>query len=239
MTLMVFFGCVFIAFGPSMAIFVFTVMKHPLRIILLVIGAFFWLLSLLFSALLWLAVVPLKQELAFSLVFSVIFQEAFRFALFKLLNKAESGLDEALTDEEKHSISGHKLPYVSGFGFGLMYGLFSIVNVLSSSIGPGNVGKSEHFFLISAFLTNCFILLHLFWNIIAFHALKHNSYYKAFLVLLCHMFTSCLSLLNLQQNTSFVAVLIDHVVLVVVALWAFFTVGGSFRNVKTSFSCQS
>lgn len=228
-----------VAFGPSLSIFIITVMRHPLRIILMVIGAFFWLLALLFSALLWLAVVPLKDQLAFSLVFSVIFQEAFRFALFKLLNKAESGLDEALTDEEKRSISHHKLSYVSGFGFGLMHGLFSIVNVLSSSIGPGNVRDSVNFFLISSFLTNCFILLHTFWNIIAFHALKHNYYYQAFIVFALHMLSSCLTLLNTQVNINYVSLIIDHFVLVATAVWAFFIVGGSVRNVKASLSQQS
>ena len=42
--------------------------------ILLITSAFFWLLSLLLSSLVWLAVYPLRKHLAFTLVFSVIFQ---------------------------------------------------------------------------------------------------------------------------------------------------------------------
>ena len=42
-------------------------------------SGFFWLLSLLLSSLLWYAVVPLRDKLVFGLVFSVLFQEVFRF----------------------------------------------------------------------------------------------------------------------------------------------------------------
>ena len=41
-------------------------------------SAFFWLVSLLFSSLLWFAVVPLRSELSFGMVFSVLLQELFR-----------------------------------------------------------------------------------------------------------------------------------------------------------------
>uniref|UniRef100_H2ZHA8 Gamma-secretase subunit Aph-1 n=1 Tax=Ciona savignyi TaxID=51511 RepID=H2ZHA8_CIOSA len=241
MTLLVFFGCTFIAFGPSLAMFILTIAKYPLKIILLVVGAFFWLLSLLFSALLWLAVVPLKDQLAFSLVFSVMIQEAMRFALFKVMEKAENGLDDALTDEEKDSISHHKLSYTTGFGFGLMYGLFSIVNVLSQSIGPGSVGisgHSENFILISAFLTSCFILLHTFWNVIVFNALKKKKYYWVFLVCGLHMLVSCFSLLNVQQNLSYVSLIISFCVLFFTTTWAFKVAGGSLVNLKACFNCN-
>lgn len=48
-------------------------------------SGFFWLLSLLVSSILWYAVVPLREQLVFGLVFSVLFQEAFRFLFYKLL----------------------------------------------------------------------------------------------------------------------------------------------------------
>ncbi len=74
MTAWAFFGCALTAFGPPLALFVATVARDPVRVIVLILSAFFWLLSLLFSSVLWFAVVPLRKELAFGLVFSVIFQ---------------------------------------------------------------------------------------------------------------------------------------------------------------------
>ena len=58
----------------SLTRFIFTIAADPVRVILLMLSAFFWLLSLFLSSILWFAVVPLKETLAFGLVFSVLFQ---------------------------------------------------------------------------------------------------------------------------------------------------------------------
>lgn len=78
MTLMDFFGCAFLAFGPPLVMFTFTVAVEPIRIIILIASAFFWLISLLLSSLIWYVLVPLQSYLAIGLVYSVLFQEAFR-----------------------------------------------------------------------------------------------------------------------------------------------------------------
>lgn len=38
MTAAVFFGCAFIAFGPALALYVFTIATEPLRVIFLIAG---------------------------------------------------------------------------------------------------------------------------------------------------------------------------------------------------------
>lgn len=38
MTAAVFFGCTFIAFGPAIALFLFTIAREPLRVIFLIAG---------------------------------------------------------------------------------------------------------------------------------------------------------------------------------------------------------
>ena len=238
MTLLVFFGCALTALGPSVAIFWFTIMGHSLRILLTVVGAFAWLLALLLSALLWLAVVPLREELAFALVFSVLFQEAARFGLFKLLDKAHAGLDEALSSAERLSIAGFGLPYVSGFGFGLMAGLFSIVNVLSTSIGPGNVGitgSSSNFFLSSAFLSLATILLNTLWNVILYPAYKKQQWNIIAIVTVMHMTVSCVSLVNSNSDMAYVSLVISYIALCVSAVWAYLTVGGCVTSFKNAF----
>ncbi|XP_049649791.1 uncharacterized protein LOC126035327 isoform X5 [Accipiter gentilis] len=95
MTLAIFFGCTFIAFGPVFSLFLFTIARDPLRIIVLIAGAFFWLVSLLLSSLIWFITVkasdprdePLQKGLLiFGVMFSVLLQEAFRFLYYKLLS---------------------------------------------------------------------------------------------------------------------------------------------------------
>jgi gamma-secretase subunit APH-1 len=85
MGLVEFFGCLLLAFGPPASMFILTVANDPVRVIVLMTSAFFWLISLLLSSLLWYAVVPLRDKLAFALVFSVIFQEAFRYLFYLII----------------------------------------------------------------------------------------------------------------------------------------------------------
>lgn len=56
-------------------------------------SSFFWLISLLISALLWFVVVPLRDKLLFALVFSVFFQEAFRYLFYLFIKKSQKGLE--------------------------------------------------------------------------------------------------------------------------------------------------
>lgn len=235
---MVFFGCLFIAFGPAASIILFTVVRYPLRIILLVVGAFFWLISLLASSLVWLAVVPLKDQLAFGLFVSVILQETFRFALYKLMKKADTGLRDSLSEEEQASIEKHRLSFVLGLGFGLMSGCFSILNPLSQAWGPGNVGingNSSSFFLVSSFMTNAFILLNTFWMVIFFEGMRRKRYMSLCAVVASHLLLSGLTLLNSRGHLYAVSLFFSYAATFVMMAWAYKIVGGSARNLKAAF----
>ncbi|ESO95350.1 hypothetical protein LOTGIDRAFT_116865 [Lottia gigantea] len=247
MTLMEFFGCAFIAFGPPFAMFIFTIARDPLRIIVLIASGFFWLLSLLLSSILWYAVVPLRTSLAFGLVFSVIFQELFRFLFYKLLRKADEGLkkvsqnvpDEHITPKDINN--KHIMAYVSGLGYGILSGAFSIVNVLADMAGPGTIGikgDSHFFFLTSAFLTLCFILLHTFWGVIFFNALDRKRYIFVAGVVASHMLVSCLVKFHTNESYYLISLITAYVVMIVMAFFAFITAGGSFKNIHTAFTCR-
>ncbi|XP_040397480.1 uncharacterized protein LOC121062009 isoform X1 [Cygnus olor] len=119
MTLAVFFGCTFIAFGPALSLFLFTIARDPLRIIILIAGAFFWLVSLLLSSLIWFIAVKASDPrdealqrglLIFGVMFSVLLQEAFRFLYYKLLRKAIEGL-VALSEDGCSPISIQQMAY--------------------------------------------------------------------------------------------------------------------------------
>lgn len=133
MTLPEFFGCTFIAFGPPFALFVFTIANDPVRIIILIAAAFFWLLSLLLSSLLWFAMIPLRDVLAFGVFFSVLFQECFRYIIYRILRSTEQGL-HAVAEDTRVTDNKHILAYVSGLGFGIISGMFALVNVLADMV---------------------------------------------------------------------------------------------------------
>lgn len=241
MTVMEFFGCTFIAFGPPFAMFIMTIARDPIRIIILISAAFFWLLSLLLSSLLWYIASPLRKQLAFGVVFSVFFQETFRFCFYKILRKAEVGLkkvEEVGADGVAVSSNRNTLAYVAGLGFGMMSGAFSLVNVLADSVGPGTVGlkgDSPHFFLISAFTTLAYILLHTFWGVIFFNACDQRQYVLMAYVPLSHLLISCLTLLN--QLRIYPASLTPAYFFVIVSgILAFRAAGGSMNSFKSFFT---
>jgi anterior pharynx defective protein 1 len=101
MTIMECAGCTLIAYGVPFSMFIFTIAHHPFRVIISMTrsnfvdffknlfeycsSAFFWLMSLLVSSLLWFAVVPLRSEVAFAVPFAVVFQEIFRYLFYRLI----------------------------------------------------------------------------------------------------------------------------------------------------------
>ncbi|XP_063823071.1 gamma-secretase subunit Aph-1 [Ostrinia nubilalis] len=240
MTLAEFFSCSLLAFGAPLAMFAMTIANDPVRIIIMIAAAFGWLLSFLLSSLVWYAVVPLRSYLAFGMVFAVIFQEAFRYGMYLLLRKTEAGLKEI---SENHEIGSNKLEmaYVSGLGFGVMSGAFALVNVLADSVGPGTLGLktgTEYFFVTSAAMTLCMILLNTFWSVIFFSGLDESNYMKIGWVILSHFLVSSISLLNSKELYA-VTILPSYIVLIITAIIAYKCAGGTSKSFIDSFTVRS
>ncbi|KAJ8344492.1 hypothetical protein SKAU_G00318210 [Synaphobranchus kaupii] len=246
MTTSVFFGCTFIAFGPAVSLFLFTIARDPLRVIFLIAGAFFWLVSLLLSSLVWFIAVQISDKdnasqqkglLIFGVVLSVLLQEAFRFGYYKLLKKANEGL-LALSQEDTMPISMRQLAYVSGLGFGFMSGAFSVVNILADSLGPGTIGihgDSQHYFISSAFMTLAVILLHMFWGVVFFEACEKQRWLSLAVVVVSHLLVSCLTFVNPQYEGSLIPA---YMIMFLMGGWAFTCAGGSLRNLKLCLTCK-
>ncbi|XP_007463558.1 PREDICTED: gamma-secretase subunit APH-1A isoform X1 [Lipotes vexillifer] len=242
----VFFGCTFVAFGPAFALFLITVAGDPLRVIILVAGAFFWLVSLLLASVVWFILVHVTDRsdarlqyglLIFGAAVSVLLQEVFRFAYYKLLKKADEGL-ASLSEDGRSPISIRQMAYVSGLSFGIISGVFSVINILADALGPGVVGihgDSPYYFLTSAFLTAAIILLHTFWGVVFFDACERRRYWALGLVVGSHLLTSGLTFLNPWYEASLLPI---YAVTVSMGLWAFITAGGSFRSIQRSLSCR-
>ena len=121
-----------------------------------------------------------QDQIVIGLVFSVVFQETFRFLIYLLLHKADAYLKKLTENEETQIFANkHILAYVVGLGFGLMSGAFSLVNVLAASLGPGTLGmhgEPHNFFIVSSIMTLCMILLNTSWGVIFFASLDTGAY---------------------------------------------------------------
>lgn len=245
MTAFTFFGCAFTAYGTPFALFLFTISNDPVKVIILILSAFFWLLSLLLSAILWSVVTPLKDELAFALVFSVLFQELFRFLIYLMLDRADTYLRKLTSEEETEIFANkHLLAYTVGLGFGLMSGAFSLVNVLADSLGPGTLGfhgEAHNFFIVSSLMTLCMVLLHTAWGVIFFASLETKTYWQTAYVVVTHLLVSSLSLLNAAGagGSLYPATLLpSYLVLAVTLLLAVRVAGGSLAGFRKALSCS-
>ncbi|TDG46086.1 hypothetical protein AWZ03_007535 [Drosophila navojoa] len=239
MTLPEFFGCTLIAFGTPFALFVFTIANDSLRIIILIAAAFFWLLSLLLSSMLWFAIVPLRDVLAFGVVFSVLFQEGFRYIIYRILRSTEHAL-HAVAEDTRITENKHILAYVSGLGFGIISGLFALVNVLADMTGPGTMGLkggSEMFFVTSAVQVLSIVLLHTFWSVIFFNAFDTNNYLHIFYVVGSHLFVSLLTLLN-ADGLYWASLVPNYVVTILTGVLAFKVAGGTSNSFKRFLMCR-
>ncbi|KAK3522044.1 hypothetical protein QTP70_022462 [Hemibagrus guttatus] len=253
MTVAVFFGCAFIAFGPAFALFIFTIARDPLRVIILIAGAFFWLLSLLLSSLVWFIAVKAssaddakvqKGLLIFrggvlsppSGSFPICLLQTAQVQCSQALDqhlkmKANEGL-AAISDEETSPISVRQMAYVAGLGFGIISGAFSMINILSDSLGPGTVGifgDSQYYFITSALMTLAITLLHTFWGVVFFEGCEKSRWWVIVVVVCLHLLVSSLSLMNPLYGGSLPPV---YVVMVGMAVWAFFSSGGSLNNLS-------
>lgn len=175
--------------------------------------------------------------LIFGAAVSVLLQEVFRFAYYKLLKKADEGL-ASLSEDGRSPISIRQMAYVSGLSFGIISGVFSVINILADALGPGVVGihgDSPYYFLTSAFLTAAIILLHTFWGVVFFDACERRRYWALGLVVGSHLLTSGLTFLNPWYEASLLPI---YAVTVSMGLWAFVTAGGSLRSIQRSLSCK-
>ncbi|XP_065901962.1 gamma-secretase subunit Aph-1b-like [Dysidea avara] len=223
-------GYLFIAFGPSLSLFFFTVARNPHEVIVMIVGAFFWNLSLFFASIIRVIVPPLKDEPAWSVPFAVMFQELFRYAFYKLLIKADDML--ALISEDTSELRKHKLAYVAGMGFGVASGAIMFSNVLKSAAGPGTVGifgDSNYFILQSAFGASIFVLLHICWGVLFFDAVRNKDWIKLVIALSSHMLASSLTLLNSWYSPVY-SLVFCAILLVLLAIYSLHTAGANFKK---------
>jgi len=237
-------GCTLIAYGIPFSMFVFTIAYHPFRIIISMTSAFFWLISLLVSSFLWFAVVPLRGELAFAVPFAVLFQEIFRYLFYRLIKKAELALEKVQLQEltaKGMVFDRFAVAYASGYGFGLISGTFAIVNVLSDMTGPGTIGifgHSQDFFIASAFLTLCIILLNTFWGLIFFMSLDKGGFHRIVgpvVVVVSHMIFSCVTLVNRRSTPVYsISLIIGYLLLLGMIIYTMILRGFHWNRLRQS-----
>lgn len=158
MTAAVFFGCTFIAFGPALALYIFTIAFDPLRVIFLIAGAFFWLVSLLLSSLIWVIARLItdskegpkqKYLLIFGVLLSVLIQETFRFAYYRLIKKASEGLKSINPDDT--------VPSMRLLAYAFMTLVVVLLHVFWGVVFFDGCEKKKWYIILIVFLTHLLV----------------------------------------------------------------------------------
>lgn len=257
-------GLVMVVFGPALGIFAATIARDPLRVIIFVLGCFFYLVGLLLAALIWFAVVPLRKDGAFEfgLFVSVLFQEGARCLFYVTLAKARAGLERvssgSLNIAGVHSLGNQRLlAVVSGLGFGVMAAAFASVNLLADISGPGTLGfphklaphndklKGGYTFpLTSAFYAQAMCLLHVAWTVLMWDSQARwrtgpGLWWSGMLAAICgHLFVSGISLINTMGLIS-VSLPLAYLVLILSSIYAGSLAGASLNSFKAFLMCSS
>ncbi|KAK9762645.1 hypothetical protein K7432_011425 [Basidiobolus ranarum] len=195
-----FIGCMLTAYGPPSCIFILYVARNAQLVLLMMTSAFFWLISILFTSLIWYVAKPAQSNHAVTIFYSVLLQESFRVLFYILMRRAESGLN-VVSKNPKSPLNKHSYAFVTGLGFGWVSGLVSYITLLAEALGPGMLPciscPSVSLYFVSAIITALFTLLHITWMMLTFEGLVGSkSSYLFIWVIITHFGASYGTLLN-------------------------------------------
>lgn len=275
MTILEFWGCTLIAFGPAFAMFCLTVAHDPIKVILLISSSFFWLISFLVVAICWAIINTFCDYLIIGALLAVLSQESFRYLFHFATKKAQLYLDKIINNNNTNSsnvdnISNNNhnrsikasssraaneiqynnsnistnihermsISYVSGLGFGLMNGAFSLMNVLTDYVGPGTVGikgDSTYFLLVSALTCLAFILLNVSWSILMSESIEKSDNRLMSIVIVSHLVATTVTFLN-RSHLQLISLMIIYSLTLLCGAGSFQASGFDLRRMLCDFN---
>lgn len=185
------FGCALVGFGPISALFFTVVARRAQLVILTLLGAFTWMVSVLVTATIW-QIPPVKTSLEATLVIGVLVQEAFRLLFFHVYTRTELAVQAVTTS--KHQLPLHDLTsaLAGGVGFALMHALMMYGSVLAASTGARGAAFSSSCDSIplvfsAALSTLALTLLEVALMVVAFDGYRKRSALAVAAVAVIHM----------------------------------------------------
>ena len=212
-------GHALVAFGPLTALGALVVARRSHLSIVAVAAAFFWMLSGVVSAVLWVAVPALKTEWFWVVPSGVLIHEAMRWLFFVCYKRAENAINLALDGDRGAAAAvaaaaaapGKAAPLTdlssslsAGVGHGLMQAVIVFGSVLENGFGDGTyftaTCSSMSLFTLLPF-TVCFIsVMQVAWMILAFDGYRHGSPVRVVGLLALHMGSSLTTVMNQRQD---------------------------------------
>ena len=210
LSLLSFVGVACATFAPAMVL-VWTAMGEPMLMVLAIFSAFFYAASLALTALVWLALVPLRQTYPLLVLYAVALQEAARWGTWSLSERLMRGLRSVgLVPHDVERLPNMAVParavpaaVACGVGFGVMQALVMHGDVLFGSLRPGTLYSpscsSLSVFAVDALTNLAYTLLHVLLSILGWTcAYPRGSIRVWAAIVVLHLLASASTLFNTQ-----------------------------------------
>ncbi len=199
MSAALFWGSMIAAFGIAMVVFLRVIVGKAQLMLVMISGAFFWLMAIMLSSIVWHIILPLKGEYFFYIPVTIFIQEGFRFAFFRAYAASERAFAAMGTNAASFPMSDVSCSAAAGLGFGITQTMMEYASTLRYSSGPGTLFNPKcselSVFVSSAWLACLFNLLNVFWMMIAFDAYRRASVPRTAIVVGLHLLASFATLL--------------------------------------------
>ena len=232
MTLPLFIGSSLIAFGPVLAISYLIVLRRSQLTILSLCSAWIFMMTLIFSSVIWAIIVPLQTMYPLIMVISAVLQELSRYGIVKLYYYCYG----ILIDRGKKRLAGESnnknriLPINNisaaislGAGIAAIYSFMLYGHVGSKTLGVGTyyleTCKSMSIYIFHAISSCLLSLLHIMWTILAFDSYNKKSVLRGSVILITHLSALLITLLNSTNEGCISSIIFESVLVVLVGLY--------------------
>jgi len=233
MTIPLFLGCLFVSFGPLMAIFCTLIARNDQMVILTAGSSFFWLLSVMITSVIWYVIPPMHGVYAASIFTAVIIQEVFRYVFYRLYVKAEKILKPRTGEISVSSISNRLyVSFAVGVGIAIIYNCLMYQSLLWDTMGPATLFSAScptvDLFIVNGLMALMFSIMNICQSIIAFDAYRQLKSRRGMaelaFVILTHFVASFSSLANTSGGSCIAGLILTLVLTMVTTAACIFLV---------------
>eukprot|EP00515_Schizochytrium_aggregatum_P011985 CAMPEP_0202083370 /NCGR_PEP_ID=MMETSP0964-20121228/23465_1 /ASSEMBLY_ACC=CAM_ASM_000500 /TAXON_ID=4773 /ORGANISM="Schizochytrium aggregatum, Strain ATCC28209" /LENGTH=247 /DNA_ID=CAMNT_0048651077 /DNA_START=86 /DNA_END=829 /DNA_ORIENTATION=- len=172
-------GVAVFAFGPPLALLFSVVARRAQLVLVTVTSAFFELLALIFTGLLFFLIPVLAEMPLLTAAFGVAIQEASRFGYLSIYVKSDDRVEAMCSASDRTPFSDFASAVAAGLGFALMNSLIMYGGVLQAALQPGDLYTDAcprvSLFVLSALLALMFQALNMALMVLGLDALRRPS----------------------------------------------------------------
>lgn len=198
-------GTLLISTGPCIAVWLGMFRRRAHLLVIAIVSAFVWCVSLVLASVIWLAIPPLKDTYGWNLFVAVTSQELFRlglFLLFRFTGKSSNGIQVFLRVGPRNELL---TGLAVGLGFATMSSLIHFFSVLANDYSDDTAiydpNCPMNFFVGAASFALAFTIMHVMLGILVWPAYSDpdgRNYVLAGYAI--HIFFSEMSLGNMKRR---------------------------------------